>query len=197
MAGKAFDIWLIPEFPGISSAHTASEWKVQVELVCKMCGVDNIERIIPLRLRGEALLMYRQLTHVQREDMEQARWALLVAFALDPFVVFDLACLVGEGLSNWWLICAFVSGLPSHVRQQLWASSRKFLPGLKPLRLKRWLISLLLLLSGNAGSSLVYLWTHLHPSQSKDMDCSAMSAKELITLQKSARSLERPGKVVK
>ena len=71
---------------------------------------------------------------------------LFVAFAPDPFVVFDkfishhlysgetvdeylgdlqnLVCLVVRGLSNQWLICVFVSGLPSHVRQQLQTSSR-------------------------------------------------------------------------
>ncbi len=43
MAGKAFDIRLIPEFHGISSDHTVSEWLEQVELVCEMCGVDNVE----------------------------------------------------------------------------------------------------------------------------------------------------------
>ena len=50
MAGKAFDIRLIPEFQGVSSDHTVSKWLEQVELVCEMCGVDNIERVLPLRL---------------------------------------------------------------------------------------------------------------------------------------------------
>ena len=43
MAGKAFDIWLIPEFHGISSDHIVSEWLEQLELGCEMCGVDNVE----------------------------------------------------------------------------------------------------------------------------------------------------------
>ena len=42
MAGRAFDIQLIPEFHGVSSDHTVSQWLELVELVCKMCGVDNI-----------------------------------------------------------------------------------------------------------------------------------------------------------
>ena len=62
MVGKAFDIRLIPEFHGVSSNHTVSEWLEQVELVCEMCGVDNVERVLPLGLGGGALSVYRQLT---------------------------------------------------------------------------------------------------------------------------------------
>ena len=58
MAGKAFDILLIPEFHGVSSDHTVSEWLEHVELVCEMRGVDNVERVLPLRLRGRALSVY-------------------------------------------------------------------------------------------------------------------------------------------
>ena len=89
MAGKAFDIRLIPEFHGISSDYTVSEWLEQVELVCEMCGVDNVERVLPLRLRGEAQSVYRRLTRDQREDLRQVKQALLVAFAPDPFVASD------------------------------------------------------------------------------------------------------------
>ena len=89
MAGKAFDIQLIPEFYGVSSNHTVSEWLEQVKLVCEMCGVDNIERVLPLRLRGGALSVYRWLTHDQSEDLQQVKQALLVAFVPDPFVAFD------------------------------------------------------------------------------------------------------------
>ena len=89
MAGKAFDIQLIPEFHGVSSDHTVSEWLEQVERVCEMCGVDNVERVILLRLRGGALSVYRRLTCDQREDLQQIKQALFVAFAPDPFVAFD------------------------------------------------------------------------------------------------------------
>ena len=89
MAGKAFDIRLIPEFHGVSFDYTVSEWLEQVELVCKKCSVDNIERVLPLRLRGGALLVYQRLTRDQREDLQQVKQALLVAFVLDPFVAFD------------------------------------------------------------------------------------------------------------
>ena len=141
MAGKVFDIWLIPEFHGVSSDHTVSEWLEQVELVCEMCGVDNVQRVLPLRLRGGALSVYRRLTRDQREDLQQVKHALFVAFAPDTFVAFDtfvsrrlcpretvdeylgdlqdLARLIEENTSNWWLSCTFVSGLPGLVRRQL------------------------------------------------------------------------------
>ena len=141
MAGKAFDIWLIAEFHGVSSNHTVSEWLEQVELVCEICGFDNVEHVLPLRLRGRALSVYRQLTHDQKEDLQPVKQALLVSFALDPFVAFDtfvlrrlhhgetvdeylgdlqdLACLIEENTPDWWLSCTFVSGLPGPVRRQM------------------------------------------------------------------------------
>ena len=123
MAGKVFDIQLIPEFHGISSNYTVSEWLEQVELVCKMCGVDNVECVLPFRLR---------------EDLQQVKQALLMAFAPDPFLAFDtfvshhlcpgetvaeylgdlqdLSRLIEENTSDRWVSCAFMSGLPGPVR---------------------------------------------------------------------------------
>ena len=137
MAGKVFDIQLIPKFHGVSSDHTVSEWLEQVELVCEMCGVDNVEHVLPLRLRGRVLSVYQRLTCDQRKDLQKVKQALLMAFAPDPFVAFDtfvsrhlqpeetvdeylgdlqdLARLI-ENTSDQWLSCAFVSGLPSLVR---------------------------------------------------------------------------------
>ena len=111
-----------------------------------MCGVDNVERVLPLRLRGGALSVYRRLTRDQREDSQQVKQALLVAFAPNSFVAFDtfvschlrsgetmdeylgdlqdLARLIEENTSDRWLSCAFMSGLPGPVRQQLRGSSR-------------------------------------------------------------------------
>ena len=110
-----------------------------------MCGVDNVERVLPLRLRGGALSVYRRLTRDQREDLPQVKQALLLTFAPDPFVAFDtfvlrrlrpeetvdeylgdlqdLVYLIEENTSDRWLGCAFVSGLPGPVRRQLRGSS--------------------------------------------------------------------------
>ena len=54
-----------------------------------MSGVDNVEHVLSLRLRDRALSVYRRLTHDQREDLQQVKQALLVAFVPDPFVAFD------------------------------------------------------------------------------------------------------------
>ena len=106
MAGKVFDIRLIPKFHGVSSNHTVSEWLEQVELVYEMCGVDNVECVLSLRLRGGALSVYWRLTRDQREDLQQVKQALLVAFVLDPFVAFDTfvsRCLhPGETVDEYW-----------------------------------------------------------------------------------------------
>ena len=104
-----------------------------------MCGVDNVERVLPLRLRGGSLSVYQRLTRDQREDLQQVKQALLVAFAPDPMVAFDtfvlrrlrpretvdeylgdlqdLAHLIEENTSDRWLSRAFVSELPGPVRQ--------------------------------------------------------------------------------
>ena len=55
----------------------------------EMCGVDNIDRILPLRLRGGALSVYQRLTRDQREDLQQVKQAIFMACAPDPFVAFD------------------------------------------------------------------------------------------------------------
>ena len=160
MAGKVFDIRLIPKFHGISSNQTVSKWLEQVELVCEMCGVDNVERVLPLRLRGGALSVYRWLTHDERKDSQQVKQVLLVAFVSDPFVTFDtfvlyclcpgetvneylgdlqnLARLIEENTSDRWLSCAFLSGLPGPVRQQLRGASRMEHMTLEQILVRAW-----------------------------------------------------------
>ena len=193
MAGKAFDIWLIPEFHGVSSDHTVSEWLEQVELVCEMCGVDNVEHVLPLRLRGRALSVYQRLTCDQREDLQQIKQALLVAFAPDPFVAFDtfvsrrlrhgetvdeylgdlqdLACLIEENTPDWWLSYAFVSGLPGPVRRQLRGSSRmehmtleQILARARALMMEEVEVEVDEHVAGDAEFFLVCLWVVLQPS---------------------------------
>ena len=115
-----------------------SEWLEQVELVCEMRDVDNVERFLPIRLKGGALSVYQRLTRDQREDLQQVKQAFLVAFTPNPFVAFDtfvschlrpgetvneylgdlqdLVCLIEENTSDRWLSCAFVSGPPGPVR---------------------------------------------------------------------------------
>ena len=50
MEGKIFNVWLIPEFSGAATDMPIVEWVENVELVCKLCAMKNVERVLPLRL---------------------------------------------------------------------------------------------------------------------------------------------------
>ena len=54
-----FDIWLIPEFSGSAIDMLIVEWVENVELVCELCAMKNVERVLLLRLRGRASVIYR------------------------------------------------------------------------------------------------------------------------------------------
>ena len=62
MEGKMFDVRLILEFSGAAIDIPIVKWVKNVELVCELCAMKNVERILPLRLRGGALAIYRQLS---------------------------------------------------------------------------------------------------------------------------------------
>lgn len=89
--------------------------------------------------------MYRQLSKEQKSDIEQIKRSLLTAFGTDRFVAYDQFqarhLRPGETVDVYlaelkklavpitsfpeeWMTCAFVSGLPSHVKQIHSASSR-------------------------------------------------------------------------
>ena len=89
MDGKAFDVWLIPEFSGTMTDMPIVEWIENVELVCELCIMDKVKNILPLRLRGGALVMYRRLSKEQRADTEQIEQVLITAYATDKFNAFD------------------------------------------------------------------------------------------------------------
>ena len=48
--GKMFDIWLILEFSGAATDIPIVEWVENVELVCELCTMKNVECVLPLRL---------------------------------------------------------------------------------------------------------------------------------------------------
>ena len=146
MEGKMFDVRLNLEFSGVVTDMPIVEWVKNVELVCKLCAMKNVEHVLSLRLRGRALAIYRQLSAEQKVDAEQIKHALITMYATDVFNAYDqfvtqqlrpgetldkffaelrwLAWLVGGPLPERWLTCAFVSGLPRHVKHLLHASSR-------------------------------------------------------------------------
>ena len=148
MDGKAFDIWLIPEFSGAITDMPIVEWIENVELVSELCAVDIVECILPLRLWGGALAMYGRLSKKQMIDAKQIKQAIITAYATDKsnaqclhsretvheFLVdlHRLDQLAGEPLPDWWMTCAFTAELPQHVRKLLrwtqWTLS-SFWPG--------------------------------------------------------------------
>ena len=67
MEGKMFDVRLIPEFNG--AAANMPIVKI-VELVCKLCTMKNVECVLPLRLQGGDLAIYRQLSVEWKADAE-------------------------------------------------------------------------------------------------------------------------------
>ena len=142
MEGKTFDVRLVPEFIRAAIDMPIVEWIENVELVCELCTMKNVERVLPLRLRRGALAIYRQISPEQKVDAEQIKQALINTYATDAFNAYDqfvtwqlrpekvddffaelprLARLVGGPLPERWLTCAFVSGLPQHVKHLLQA----------------------------------------------------------------------------
>ena len=73
MEGKIFNVRLILEFSGAATDMPIVEWVENVELVCELCAMKNVERVLPLRLRGGALAIYRQLSAEQNADTEQIK----------------------------------------------------------------------------------------------------------------------------
>ena len=51
--------------------------------------MKNVERVLPLSLRGGALAIYRQLSTEQKADAEQIKQALITAYAADAFNAYD------------------------------------------------------------------------------------------------------------
>lgn len=148
MAG--LDVKLIPEFDGADGACVL-EWIEKIEMVCTLSQRESgavetrQEVVIPLRLKGGALSVYRQLSEGDKKDPEKIKTALKRAFALDKFTAYErfmdrrlgvgesvdvyvaelqqLATLFG-GMSEEGLCCAFIAGLPDAVKHVLKAGAR-------------------------------------------------------------------------
>ena len=89
MEGKIFDVRLIPEFSGAATDMPIVEWVENVELVCELFAMKNVECVLPLRLQGGAFAVYRQLSAEQKADAEQIKQALITAYAADAFNAYD------------------------------------------------------------------------------------------------------------
>ena len=56
MVDAKFNLKLIPEF---DSSTSVVDWVMRVELACCLCGVKQVELVIPLQLTGGTLDIYQ------------------------------------------------------------------------------------------------------------------------------------------
>lgn len=139
----SFDLKLIPEFDGTGDFV---DWYEKVELVCGLQkpAVDLVA-VVPLRLKGGASAVYRQLSSTDRADSDKVKAALQRAFAVDKFAAYEqfrarrlradesvdvfladlqrLSSIFG-GIADVGLGCAFVAGLPESARHALQTGAR-------------------------------------------------------------------------
>ena len=120
------------------------EWIKKVELVAQLQNVKNLASFFPLFLSGGAFAVYQGLEESVKKDYNAAKAKLLAAFSVDCFCAYDemsnrrlrpgesvdvyladlkrLAALIDEFLSDDFMKCAFVSGLPENIKLQLRAA---------------------------------------------------------------------------
>ena len=106
--------------------------------------MKNLEKFFPLFLTGGAFAVYQGLEKNIKDDFSLAKAALLTAFSNDSFCAYDelinrrlrhhesvdvyladlkrLAELVDSSVSDKFLKCTFVCGLPEEIRSQLRAA---------------------------------------------------------------------------
>lgn len=83
--GDKVDLKLIPEFDGTS----VLEWVEKVELICHLCGVKYIEKLLLLRLTGGAFAVHQQLSDKEKEYPARIKAVLYNAFAIDPCTAYE------------------------------------------------------------------------------------------------------------
>ena len=92
MDATSFDIRIIPEFDG---RQPVLEWLENIELICRLKSVTELENVIPLRLAGGSFNVYQQLSAENKRDADSIKAALRTAFAVDKFTAYDQVVLGG------------------------------------------------------------------------------------------------------
>ncbi|MEL7287530.1 MAG: hypothetical protein AAGJ57_08955 [Pseudomonadota bacterium] len=117
------------------------EWIKKLELVAKIQNIKKKENFVPLFLTGGAFAVYDALPEKKKDDYDEIRAALSRAFSIDRFRAFEefshrrlqpgesvdvylsdlrtLGYKVSGDLSDDWLVCAFVAGLPYDISTNL------------------------------------------------------------------------------
>ena len=129
---------MVPEYSGEGSV---SEWLDKLQAVCglsKVTDEEDVVYVMVLRLTGGAYTLYQQMPADKKRKRSEIEKVLLAAYEVNAFVAFEqfkekrlepgesvdeyLATLrklvrLIDGVSDKALLCAFVSGLPDHVRE--------------------------------------------------------------------------------
>ena len=133
---------LVAQFDGTSDF---SEWVRKLELVARLQKLDKLENYLPLFLTGGAFAVYEALNDADKDDFGKMKAALTKAFSLNCFAAYErltrrcldhaepvdvyladvrrLAGLVCAKPDDSLVKCAFVCGLPDHIKTQLQAVS--------------------------------------------------------------------------
>ena len=118
-----------------------SEWIQKLELVAKLQKVDELHVVLPLFLSGGAFAVYQGLSDEIEEDYKEVKNALTTAFSTSPLTAYEefinrrlkenesvdvylaeltrLSKLISSHVSEEWIRCAFILGLPDEARKQL------------------------------------------------------------------------------
>lgn len=139
---------IIKNYVDNNTSGDFAEWTEKLELVANVqkCA-DKLASILPLLLEGPAFAVYKQLSDDAKGDYQKCKNELLAAFGANCFDAYDqfrgrvlqeeetvdtylsdlkrLASLIGVSLSaaQPFIKCAFLSGLPPNVADQLKAAA--------------------------------------------------------------------------
>jgi len=118
----------------------ADAWLEEVELKCKLLNIeDKLATVIPLRLTGEALLIYKSMPDKKKNDAKEIKAQLQKVFGLDSMkayrlfsqrklqndeTVYSFAADLERLASCAWIgqktvALAFVAGLPDEVSSEI------------------------------------------------------------------------------
>lgn len=85
MAGH-FDIKLIPEFNG---SGFFIEWMEKAQMVCDLCGLKQVEWLLPLWLTFGTFAVYLQLIQEDKTDATWIKKPLYMSFVTDAFTAYE------------------------------------------------------------------------------------------------------------
>ena len=122
-----------------------STWISKLELVAKLQNIDDKTAFVPLFLNGPAFALYEQLNDTVKKDYTKLKKELMTAFSMNCYSAYGLlrervledgetvdvylsdlkrlVSAIGQKQPGPLLKCAFMSGLPLEVANQLKATA--------------------------------------------------------------------------